>query len=311
MVKVRKESNEWDFEEASMPVPVNEDSMEHLEQLRTLFEKQPAAASRRRGKKRKVAPRRYKAVTEKEAAEIWSRYHRGQTASTIARELLLRQPTVFHAIKRMRLRDGHHIDARILNGRKTVRKITPAVEKLLLAHQTLQSWSGLFIRQRIVLLRTNHNVHIHDSTLKEFYKKHKIKYLRVSYQYNQGLAVSPELRYNFAVRIAELRDKNQILIYLDEASFHLWQKKTHTWTHPDRPVRLILGQDRNSGKTVFGAISTSLNRPVFAIESSTNKDAMLRFLRRIREALETDEKGYIVLDRHAAHKSKATAELAE
>ena len=69
-------------------------------------------------------------------------------------------------IKRMKLRDGNHIDARILNGRKTVRKITPQVEKLLLDHKTLQSWSGLFIRQRIVLLRANHNVHIHDSTLK-------------------------------------------------------------------------------------------------------------------------------------------------
>ena len=90
MVKVRKESNEWDFEEASMPVPVNEDSIEHLDRLRTLFEKQPAAPSRRRGKKRKGAIRRYKAVTENEAAEIWSRYLRGQTASTIARELLLR-----------------------------------------------------------------------------------------------------------------------------------------------------------------------------------------------------------------------------
>jgi DNA-binding CsgD family transcriptional regulator len=108
-----------------------------LDRLRTLFEKQPAAPSRRRGKKRKGAIRRYKAVTENEAVEIWSRYLRGQTASTIARELLLRQNTVFMAIKRMRLRDGHHIDAQILNGRKTVRKITPAVEKLLLDHKTL------------------------------------------------------------------------------------------------------------------------------------------------------------------------------
>ena len=274
MVKVRKESNEWDLEEASMPVPMNEDSMEHLDKLRTLYEKQPAAPKRRRGKKRKATIRRYKAVTEKEAAEIWSRHHRGQSASTIARELLLRQPTVFQAIKRMKLRNGHHIDARILNGRKTVRKITPAVEKLLLDHKTLQSWSGLFIRQRIMLLRANHNVHIGDSTLKDFYKKHKVKYLRVSYQYHQGLAVSPELRYNFAVRLAELRDKNQILIYIDEASFHLWLKKTHTWTHADRPVRIVLGQDRCKGRTVFGAISTSLNRPVFSIESSTTKEAL-------------------------------------
>lgn len=120
----------------------------------------------------------------------------------------------------------------------------------------------------------------------------------------------PELRLNFAVKLAELRDKNQIVIYLDEASFHLWLKKTHTWTKPDRPVRIILGQDRCKGRTVFGAISTSLNRPVFAIEETTNKEALHRFLLQIRNALQTDDLAYIVLDRHAAHKSHETAQQA-
>ena len=125
-------------------------------------------------------------------------------------------------------------------------------------------------------------IRIGESTLKEFYKKNGVKYLRVSYQYNQSLAVPPELRLNFALRLAELRDKNQILVYLDEASFHLWLKKTHTWTDPDRPVRIILGQDRCKGRTVFGAISTSLNKPVFSIEESTTKEALHRFLFQLR-----------------------------
>jgi len=44
----------------------------------------------------------------------------------------MRQPTVFHALKRMRKRDGHHIDGRILNGRKTPRKLNKEQEKWLL-----------------------------------------------------------------------------------------------------------------------------------------------------------------------------------
>ena len=222
----------------------------------------------------------------------------------------MRQPTVFHALKRMRERDGHHIDARMLNGRKTARKITPKIAELLLSQRTLQNWSGLFISQRVMLLRNLHGVRIAVSTLKDFYKRHKVKYLRVSYQYYQAQAVPPQLRYNFAARLAELRDKNRILIYIDEASFHLWLKKTHTWTKAERPVRIVLGQDRCKGRTVFGAISTSLNGGVFSIEESTTKEATGRFLRKIRHALQTDEKAYIVLDRHASHKSHDTAELA-
>ena len=101
----------------------------------------------------------------------------------------MRQPTVFQALKRMRERDGHHIDARMLNGRKTARKITPKIAELLLSQRTLQNWSGLFISQRVMLLRNLHGVRIAVSTLKDFYKRHKVKYLRVSYQYYQAQAV--------------------------------------------------------------------------------------------------------------------------
>jgi hypothetical protein len=39
----------------------------------------------------------------------------------------MRAPTVHYSLKKMMERDGQHIDARILNGRKTKRKITPEV----------------------------------------------------------------------------------------------------------------------------------------------------------------------------------------
>ena len=127
-----------------------------------------------------------------------------------------------------------------------------------------------------------HDVHISTSTLRQFYKKHKVKYLRVSYQYYQALTRGPQQKYNFAVRLAQLRDRNEIVVYLDEASFHLWLKKTHTWTRADRPVRILLGQNRCNGVTVIGAISTSLNRPVFALEKSTNSEVFGKFLVELR-----------------------------
>jgi hypothetical protein len=104
----------------------------------------------------------------------------------------MRVSTVFHSHKKMQERDGHHIDARIMNGRKTKTKITPEVAKMLLSQETLQAWSGLFVSQRVAKLQNEHNVIISASTLKQFYKKHKVKFLRVSYQYYQALKKGPE-----------------------------------------------------------------------------------------------------------------------
>ena len=75
-----------------------------------------------------------------------------------------------------------HTDNRKLNGRQTKTKITPEVRKVLLKQETLQAWSGLFISQRLAKLRHEHGVHISSATLRHFYKRHKVKYLRVSYQ---------------------------------------------------------------------------------------------------------------------------------
>jgi hypothetical protein len=80
-----------------------------------------------------------------EAQEIWKRRQRGQSYYEIAKALFMRHTTVFHSYKKMLERDGHHIDARIMNGRKTKTKITPEVAKMLLSQETLQAWSGLFL----------------------------------------------------------------------------------------------------------------------------------------------------------------------
>ena len=50
----------------------------------------------------------------------------------------MRVATVFYSYKRMLERNGHHIDARLMNGRKTKTKITPQVAKMLLSQETLQ-----------------------------------------------------------------------------------------------------------------------------------------------------------------------------
>ena len=148
--------------------------LERLEHLRKVTFKEARQAQpkpKRSAKPRKKVQRSYRAVTELDAQQIWTRKQAGESFHSIARALFMRVATVFYSYQRMRERDGSHIDARLLNGRKTKTKITPAVAKMLLSQQTLQAWSGLFVSQRVAKLRNEHNFDICVSTLKRFYKK--------------------------------------------------------------------------------------------------------------------------------------------
>jgi transposase len=222
----------------------------------------------------------------------------------------MRVTTVFYSYKRMLERNGHHIDARLMNGRKTKTKITPPVAKMLLSQETLQAWSGLFLSQRVAKLRSEHDVDISASGLKQFYKKHKVKFLKVIYQYYQALKKGPEERFNFAVRLSQLLEFDEPIVYMDEASFHLWLRKTHTWTYSERPVRIVLGQNRCSGITVFGAIGAHMDLPAFSLETGTTGEAFGRFLKKIRVWMDTDRKLYLVLDNAPAHRTQVNRDLA-
>jgi len=136
----------------------------------------------------------------------------------------MRVPTVYYSLKKMLERGGQHIDGRILNGRKTRRKITPEVAALLLKQETLQAWSGLFISQRVAKLRNEHGVHIGASTLKDFYRKHQVRYLRVSHKPYRALKQGSQQCFAFAERVAELLEQGQSVVYMDEASFNHWLK---------------------------------------------------------------------------------------
>ena len=217
----------------------------------------------------------------------------------------MRVQTVHSTYRRMLARDGHHIDGRIMNGRKSFKsKVDENLKTFLLSHSVLQKWSGLTISQRVKLIELEHNVVLGCTTLKDFYKKHKVKYLQVSYMYYQAFKKGPMAQYNFAVKIAQLIEQKQVLIYFDEASFNLWLKRTHTWSTQGRPVRIVLGQNRCKGITVFGAISSSLNRAVFAQEESTSGEAFTRFLNQLRTRfLIGYPKLYVVIDNAPAHRT--------
>ena len=88
----------------------------------------------------------------------------------------------------------------------------------------------------------------------------------------------------FSLHLARLVKEKKALVYFDESSFHMWMRNTRTWSPPDLSVKWAHPKFRGHGITVYGAISTSFDRPVFMQGQSTNKQNVMTFLGQLRRS---------------------------
>ena len=92
----------------------------------------------------------------------------------------------------------------------------------------------------------------------------------------------------------------------------MWMRNNRTWTTQDYAVKWAFPKFRGNGITVYGAISTSIEKPVFMQGTSTNKQNVVKFLALLRKSFaDPDEKVFIVLDNHPSHHTKEVTELAK
>ena len=73
----------------------------------------------------------------------------------------------------------------------------------------------------------------------------------------------------------------------------------------------MINPKRYKGVTVYGAISSTLCKPLFMTAASTNKEDTLVFMKRIVKHLTIRSKPFLVYDRHSAHRSKLVRDYIE
>lgn len=158
------------------------------------------------------------------------------------------------------------------------------------------------MQQRCLLIEQDFGLKLSLVGLFKFYKRNNIKYLSVSYIYQQGLARPVSAIEKYAVELAKKTRSGEHLIYFDEASFNLWLRNRRAWTPKDWPIKMVLNKNRGHGITVFGAISTNMSEPLFTLESSTNSQAFRGFLLKLRKRFKNiKERLTLVLDNARAH----------
>ena len=156
------------------------------------------------------------------------------------------------------------------------------------------------------------DVSIKPNTLRDFYVKHNIKNRVVGFRYQQSQNRSEKPMMTFSLYLARLVQEKKPVVYFDESSFHMWMRSTRTWTTPDCAVKWSHPKFRGTGVTVFGAISTSLEMPVFMQAPTTNKEHVMKFLGELRKHFaDPDQKVFVVLDNHPSHHTKDVTNLAK
>ena len=221
-----------------------------------------------------------KALTQATAQRIYEMHFNLQYSFKKIGQLLRCPPnTAYVTLKRYLQNDGQLIDKRRYNGRNSGRlKIVPRISRHLLDPKVLQQWGFMGLQQRCLQIERDFDVKIKPNTLREFYVKHNVKNRVVGFRYQQAQNRSEKPLMTFSLHLARLVREKKPLVYFDESSFHMWMRSTRTWTTPDCAVKWAYPKFRGSGVTVFGAISTSFEKPVFMQATTTNRDNVIKFL---------------------------------
>lgn len=113
-------------------------------------------------------------------------------------------------------------------------------------------------------------------------------------------------RVEFVCALAECLLTRKPMVFVDETSAHLWQKKRCFWTPVEDRIKLPLSSSRGFSRTVIGGVSLVTDIPfTWTLAESTSTDEFLRYLTYLRTKMKAeiaeDEEVVLVLDNHSAH----------
>ena len=98
--------------------------------------------------------------------------------TALTRRFSISVSTVCYVINSF-LKNGHRIIDRRCFNHRTRRVIgSPELEKWLICKSTLERWAALSMDARARKLYNEHGVYVHPSTLRKFYRRHRIRFTK-------------------------------------------------------------------------------------------------------------------------------------
>jgi hypothetical protein len=112
------------------------------------------------------------------------------------------------------------------------------------------------------------------AALSNIYKRNGVSNLKPSYKWHLGKVTENEYVTRKMNKIRELMDYMQAgksIVYIDETSTHLWEKRSKIWMPRNDPIYLRLQQERGYSRTIIGAICSDFSLMQFQVVDKTTK----------------------------------------
>ena len=171
--------------------------------------------------------------------------HVEMTYSEVAKKMHMPISTVFNALKCFK-RDGYRfLNRRKLNFQSAWErqvKLKGAIKDFLLNHQVLSEWASYNLNQRVKELKKL-GVTVYPKTLSLFYRRNKVNYRVVKYQFSRARDTPLSDIQRFVVDLARRVKLDQNIVYFDETSCNMWMRKRMSWCSRAHPVRMHLNKN--------------------------------------------------------------------
>jgi transposase len=166
----------------------------------------------------------------------------------------------------------------------------------------------LSLRERIPMVRQKLGLETFNfKTLRRYYKLYGVAYKRPSYSYWKSMAEKEGLKQKqleFAEELGTIIKQNayEEIVYIDETTFHLWQKMRKGWVRPG--MKLSLVNSRGPSITVIGGISERRGLVHYhIIAESNNTEHFQDFLAGLKKKCE-GRRTLLILDNLKIHYAK-------
>ena len=116
-------------------------------------------------------------------------------------------------------------------------------------------------------------------------------------------------RIEFVIDLARYIHEGRDIIYFDETTSNIWDKRTKVWQYPKDPSKYTIPAIRGSGVTIFGSISNLFSAPIITIGSSTNQFDVKTHFQTVFRRIVYKPNAVIVLDNHKSHSALIVNQL--
>lgn len=136
-----------------------------------------------------------------------------------------------------------------------------------------------------------------------------VKYRKPNYEYIYKYRAQVEIRtrqQEFAYGLASMiRNDDHEIVYVDEASFNLWQRPSRSWLR--REQALMIPLNRGPSITVFAGLSQAGCLVHYSIvNGSNNAETFANFIDGLQKKM---PHCVVIMDNLAVHKSKKVIEI--